>query len=280
VNPITIAIVVVVAGPESSAAEEAAELFASAEAEFAAGHHEAALERFREADALVPHPATKFHMAQCLEALGRLQEAWELYGVVAEHAEVSPEERSAAAQRRAIIRSRLAVVRVEGPPGGEVILDGETACTTPCIALADPGAHDVEVVWPDRTVRRRLELVEAEIRDLDLGARPPPPVAAPPPIEPTPRNELPASRPPPNRWPTALTWVGVPLAGVGAIGTLAFGLRTLAIRREHDLDPTEATRARGLRSRALTNASIAIVIAGGILVVADAIRYGVAKRRR
>jgi tetratricopeptide (TPR) repeat protein len=275
VNPATIAIVVVAAASEPSAAEDAAELFAEGEAEFAAGNYEAALEHFREADSLVPHPASKFHMARCLEALGRLHEAWALYGEVAEHTEVSPAERSAAAQRRAEIRSRLAAVRVTGPEGGEVVLDGASACVVPCTALADPGAHELEVVWPDRTERRQLELDEAQIIDLDLGVRPPPPAATPPP----PAREPPEPRAPPPRWPTALTWVGIPIAGVGAIGTVAFGLRTLALRREHDMAPNEASRERGLTSRALANVSIAIAIAGGILMVADAIRYGVAKRR-
>ncbi len=277
-SPSSIAIVVVAAAAsEPSAAEQAAELFASAEAEFAAGRYEVALARFGEADVLLPHPATKFHMARCLEELGRLREAWELFGVVAEHTEVSPQERSAAAQRRADIRSRLAVVRVQGAEGGEVNLDGAVACTTPCTALADPGPHDVQVVFSDRTVEQHLELREAEIHDLDVAEPPPPPVVTPPEPMPT----LP-DRPPPRaaRWPTVLTWVGIPLAGVGTIGTLAFGLNTLAIRREHDRDPSIETRERGIRSRTLTNVSIGVAIAGGILMVADAIRYGVEKRRR
>jgi hypothetical protein len=277
VNPILIAIFALVTASEPTPAETAAaELFALAESELAAGHYETALEHLRQADALVPHPATKFHMARCLEELGRLREAWELYGVVAEHAEVSPGERTAAAQARARTRSRLAGVRVEGRPGGQVFLDGELACETPCTALADRGTHELAVVWPEHRVDRRFELSESEVLVLDLGV--PAPIL-PPPSEPAPRD----ATPPPSvtaRWPTAITWVGLPLAGLGAIGTVAFGASTLAVRRDHLADPTEASQTRGLQLRALTNASIAIGLTGGVLLVIDAIRYGVEKRRR
>jgi hypothetical protein len=286
VNSLLLLFVALVAAPQPDSpevpAETAAELFASAQAELAAGHYETALDRLRRADEIAPHPATKFHMARCLEELGRLREAWELYGVVAEHADVSVAERTAAAQRRAQVRSRLASVRVQARADGRVILDGEHACDTPCTALADPGTHALEVIWPDQHVEERFELAEAEVREIEIEKPAPPPSAPKPtPLEVGPRDALPP-RPAraPVRWPTPLTWVGAPLAGLGGIGVVAFGSSTLAARRDHEADPTSATQTRGHRMRALTNASIAVAVGGGVLLLADAIRYGVGKRRR
>jgi hypothetical protein len=265
------------AEPELSETERnAAALFEQASADFAARRYDDALSRFEAADELVPHPATKYHVARSLEALGRLRDAWEMYGVVAEHPDVSPTERDAAARSRASMRSRLASLRVGEPEGGRVVVDDEETCRTPCTAVLDPGRHDLMVAWPNRTLRRTLALDEGEVLQVDPPPPPPATVSLP---RPEGANDRDPPRTPQQRWPTALTWVGAPLAGLGAIGTIAFGARTLAVRQEHDEAPTLDTQDRGLRMRALTNVSLAVGITGCALIISDAIRHAVSKRR-
>lgn len=263
-------------------AVSAAELFADGEAAFAQGNFEDALVHFTEADRLSPHPATKFYVALSLDELGRLREAWQLYGVVADHADVTPPQRDAAARGSAGARSRLATVAVRGHAGGQLQIDGVTECDTPCEALADPGAHTLLLIWPGGRVERDFDVAEAGIYEITEAPKPkaapvpvPRPAAA---VQPS-SGPTPAPAGPQPRWPTTLTWVGAPVALVGGAGVIGFGARTLVIRRDHDRAPTPDTQRAGVRMRTATNIAIGLVVVGGALLVADAIRYGVARRR-
>jgi tetratricopeptide (TPR) repeat protein len=141
-------------------------------------------------------------------------------------------------------------------------------------ALAGTELDDAE-----RTiVRAQIDKLRAQV---PLPAEPEPA----PPIEPVPPPRVvdpPPDTSPPKRQrtkPSALLWTGLPLTALGTAGTIAFGLRTQSRHDAYLAMPEPDTRTRGLRSRALTNASIAVLSLGAALIVADVIRIAVKRRR-
>ncbi|HWB78824.1 MAG TPA: tetratricopeptide repeat protein [Nannocystaceae bacterium] len=127
-------------------------------------------------------------------------------------------------------------------------------------------------------------IVRAQIEKLRARIPPPPEPEPAPVVEPVPppRVELPPDDPPPKRVrtkPSALLWTGLPLTAVGAAGTIVFGLRTQSQHDAYVAMPESDTRKQGLRARALTNASIAVLSLGAALIVADVIRIAVKRRR-
>lgn len=146
------------------------------------------------------------------------------------------------------------------------------------IAQLEAALAGTELDESERTiVRAQIDKLRAQIPP---PAEPEPAVVEPVPpprvVDP-PRDDPPAKRA--RAEPSALSWTGLPLTALGTAGAIAFGLRT---RTHHDAYlamPEPDTRTRGLRTRALTNASIAVLSLGAALVVADVIRIAVKRRR-
>jgi tetratricopeptide (TPR) repeat protein len=105
--------------------------------------------------------------------------------------------------------------------------------------------------------------------------RVPPPTVVTPPPAPAPIED----RAPPRARPSALTWVGLGLAVGGGAGIIGFGVRANALHDDYIAGPDPATRDKGITMRNLANASIAVALVGAVLITADAIRIGVARRR-
>lgn len=148
------------------------------------------------------------------------------------------------------------------------------------IAQLEAALAGAELDDAERTiVRAQIDKLRAQV--------PPPAEPTPPPepqvVEPVPppRVELPPDQPPKRARakPSALLWTGLPLTALGTAGTIAFGLRTQSNHDAYLAMPEPDTRSRGLRSRALTNASIAVLSLGAALIVADVIRIAVKRRR-
>ena len=90
-----------------------------------------------------PHPTVRFHIAMCLERLGRLREAWTELTEVAATAALTDAQRRDAARQVDRVRAMLVTLRVEGEPAGaSVRLDGVPVCVLPCEVPVDPGEHD------------------------------------------------------------------------------------------------------------------------------------------
>ncbi|MGM0575017.1 MAG: tetratricopeptide repeat protein [Myxococcota bacterium] len=149
---------------------EAVEIFERGEAQFAAGHYDAAADLFLDAWDLHPDPAYLFNIALSYEKQERWSLAARYYRRFLDEAPGSPAAPEVRRRLEAAERGReAALVTVEvrtEPPGAEARLlsDPEAgSCRTPCELRTGPGATTLEVSLDDRGFRRA--------RSLDPGAR-------------------------------------------------------------------------------------------------------------
>ena len=178
-----------------------------------------------------------------------------------------------AADHLARSQAALATLRVTADAAVRVDVDDDAHCTAPCSLVLDPGAHDV--VAPGWATRLQLAPgsitavhVPGTTTDTSAAARPvTPPSDRPPPPPPRPARFGP------------LGWIGVGVAALGGAGTLGFGLRARTLHADYVASPAADERRRGITMRNLTNASIAVAATGGVLLVTELIRWGVARRR-
>jgi hypothetical protein len=243
--------------PDEPHAAEAREAFAEGERAFAQADYAAALEHFRRAFELRPHPAVRFNLAVCLDSLGRFVEAAEQYDAAAGSTELDEQARRQAAESAARMRLRLAVLVVEGEPNGEpVFVDDLQRCVLPCRVQIDPGLHRVRTRAGEA---EQIDLRRGETRTLRIEAN-----AAPTEVDLT--HPVPPATP---SFPTWIGWTGVGVAGLGIAGAVILGLRTLALRSDYETMATDALQSEGLLMRDLTNVSIGVAILGGVLFAVD-----------
>jgi hypothetical protein len=200
---------------------------------FAAGDHAAALDKFTEADALVPAPTLKLHIARCLDKLGRLREAAEVYRVViatelaSDAPEVHREARKQAVPELAQVLDATPTLRVtvtgSGANDATVTIDDRAVDKT---ALGtdnpiDPGHYRVEASVGDRKVARDVDVARGvhERLTLELAATE---------LTPTPTPE--ASPGMPYR---IAGWASIALGGAGF--SLASIMGVLVLGDEADL---------------------------------------------
>lgn len=255
--------------------EQAAAAFAEGSAAFERGDADAALAAFERAHELSPHANVLSNIALCLAELGRHREAIAALDAAIARGELTAAERTAATELRTSSQRSLAMVQVVADDGGThlVEIDDAESCTTPCALAIDPGAHTFVMIeggapqsltlTPGSSTRVRLEV---------------------PPRVPAPRvhDTTPTTPPVVHRAPHfgALGWIGVGLSTVGGAGVIGFGLRANSLHRDYVADPTDDVRSRGITMRNLANASIAVAATGGVLLMTELIRYGVARRAR
>jgi hypothetical protein len=256
--------------------EQAAIAFAEGSAAFERGDAAAALVAFERAHDLVPHANVLSNIALCLADLGRHREAITALDAAIARGELTAAEREVAAQHLAQSQRALAMVQVVADDGGThlVEIDDRESCTTPCALALDPGEH-------------RFVLVEggpAQSLTLTSGTGARVRLVVPRGVT-LPRVEPEVPGPPTRRAHHvgaqrfgALGWIGVGLGAVGGAGVIGFGLRANALHQDYEADPTDQGRTRGLAMRNLANASIAVAT-GGVLLMAELIRFGVARRR-
>ncbi len=252
------------------AQRDAAEEFERGSQAYAAHDYAGALAAFERAQALSPHDRVRANIAMCLAELGRAREALAQLDAALAGSELAEPERAIVRVEITRIRKQLATLRTKGDVGLAVVVDGVDRCTTPCVLELDPGAH--ALVVEDPPLRERFELRAGQVLELPLAR----PVPAPRPVATPPVDHAPSKA---RARPSAMLWVGLPLVALGTAGTIGFGLRT---RQHHDAYtavPNVDTRDRGLRTRALTNASIAVLSLGAALVLADVVRIAVKARR-
>ncbi len=221
---------------------------------FQAGDFGRALDEFRDAYRIRPHPSVLVNMANCYVEMGRPVEASEHFErYLRESGEVAPERRAEVERALGQARAALGQVRVEGPPGSMIFLDGASMGQTPLSRPAEvnPGPHIVELRHPDGSVQEERVEVErggsvtvhsrpgeeagtTHPTDTSRGLGAPGPGAAE-------SGPAPASAPPPSegglRVPL-LTWV----AGGVAVGALAVGIAfgAAALSQEAEFDDVVA----------------------------------------
>ena len=153
---------------------------------FRSGDYETALTRFREAHALVPTPPLGVMTARCLDKLGRLLEAADVYRAVigtdiaASAPPVHREAREDAVTELAKVLADTPKVDilVAGAHDAVVAVDGtvvEIGSPTPL----DPGHHTLEARSAGRSVTEMVTLERGEARTITL--RVPKPDSLPPP---------------------------------------------------------------------------------------------------
>lgn len=111
---------------------------------YKAGQYEEAVERFKEANKLVPNPVTLFNIAKCYEKLDRMDMAYEYYVKYVETGDKTRLKDADEAIER--IESTKVLLKVKTKPGGaSVYVDGkrEPVGTTPLAEEISPGEHTV-----------------------------------------------------------------------------------------------------------------------------------------
>jgi hypothetical protein len=211
-----------------------------------------ALDRFTRAHGLVNAPTIAIRQAECLEKLGRIVEASEIYMAVsrarleAGAPDAFKRAVASALERVAALRERLSMLelKIEGEDldGVKVLVDGRQIPSALVGATfpIDPGDRVIEVVKGNRKVRETVSIGEKETKSLVLTLPPGEPEPVAPPVEPTPQPRpgpapVQGSVEPPSSQPT---WGWITL-GVGAAG-LAVGGATgfLAMGKRGSLDDT------------------------------------------
>ncbi len=137
----------------ADAKSDARKAFAAGEAADRRGKWSKAIEHYRQAYLLSPHPNVAYNVALDLERLGKLREAYDWYAKFVEQS-TDADGASQAEARMEQLRARPAPLMVTSKPGGIlVIVDGQKVGKTPYRATLQQGTH-VIVVKPNEQGRR------------------------------------------------------------------------------------------------------------------------------
>lgn len=132
--------------------DQAKARFKDGNALLAAGKHEAALEQFLASRALVPSVQNTINAAVCLNQLGRLDEALDLYEEALSKfaGELTPELLSTLGPTIADLRERTSRIQVEANVAGALAIDDKSHGNLPLPGPVRvmPGAHTVRVTKP------------------------------------------------------------------------------------------------------------------------------------
>jgi hypothetical protein len=135
-----------------------------------AGKWEAAYAEFRAAFAWLDHWQIAGGLGDAAFALGKYPEAIEMLGKHLQGAtNLSPAERADLEKRLAQSKQKCGILRVEGPAGAEVKVDGVSAGKLPLgkDLYALPGSHTVEVTSPAGTVKRTVDVTAGKDAPVD-----------------------------------------------------------------------------------------------------------------
>jgi len=254
--------------------------FRQAERAYAADDYLEALRLFRQAYEAAPHPTVRFHVALCLERLGRMRDAWSEMTEVAATTGLTDAQRRDAMRQVDRLRGELVTLRIDGEPAGaSVRVDERPLCTLPCEVPVDPGDHDVVIENESGrssahvsglrggsvAVRLRIEPTQTVSPVLPAAVVPvDEPVAQP--IAPV---EAPPSTPRARGGVGWLLVTGSVVAAIGIGGIIGLGLHATDVHTAWLDDPTQSLHDEGVLFRDLTNAAIGVAIGGGVLVLLD-----------
>ncbi len=255
-------------------------LFKEALALLQDNHYAEACPKLEQSEALDPAMGTRFRLAECYEALGRLATAWTLFARVAEDArrEHRADREDEARQRADSLRPRvpgLIVVASEKADGINVTLDDKPLARADLGSRIpiDPGPHTIQAVapgrpaWSDKVTAAEGKTVEVRI-----------PGAAP------------AAPPPAPSGPGGLRIAGFVVGGLGlaALGA-AFGVGAAAKGAWNDAlgqcqdgahdrcTPDGIQRAKD--ASGLATVATALAIAGGVVTAGGIVMIAIPPRR-
>ncbi|MEM9193835.1 MAG: tetratricopeptide repeat protein [Myxococcota bacterium] len=222
---------VVWAQEEASADEEARALFEQASAAMDEGRYREARELFERSMELLPAPATAFNLSLTYERLGEIRRALAVAQRLrsGELGELGSSERHTLEELNARLHSLLGslVVRAQGPPQTEVLVDDTDAGVIPnggeIVFRLDPGRHDI------RAQAEGYDSIDEQVF-LEPGARQELALRLSPVVAPTPSDSEPPTRearPDPEQpadsessgvwWPWAIGLSVVAAAAVGVV---------------------------------------------------------------
>jgi hypothetical protein len=200
-----------------------------------------ALKRFKAADDIMHVPTTALEVARVQVSLGLLVEARDTVAAMrqtpSKRSDPAPftEARAKAEELDASLNGRVPALKiaVKGVAAGEdatVAVDGVPVAPA-ALGLprsVDPGHHVVTAKTSTGEGKAEVDVREGEQKPVEvtLASTAPPETAAPTPPAPTePETPEPATR---SHSPTALTWVGVGVAGAGVIAGSVTGFLSLS----------------------------------------------------
>jgi hypothetical protein len=261
---VALGVLATAAGAAAQSDEEtrtwARETYARAEDAFARGENDVALALFREIVDRTDNVSVRYNVAVCLERDGRNRDAYAEFRVVSESQAVSADVRAAALEGATRLALSLGTIELDAPEGSRAIVDDELACVIPCEVLVEPGPHRVSLEGDD-AVMAEVTIARGQVQSIALERR----VAR----EPTPPVEVEG---PSLGW---LTAIGVAVAAIGGGGIVGFGLHTSALHDEFQTAPTTDLSDEGFLMRDLTNLSIGVAAAGGVLVLIDLVLFAI-----
>lgn len=235
--------------------DQAAAAFDQGKRAFLEDDYERALLSFEEAQRLAPHDVVRFNIALCLERLGRFRRALDEY----RHAEASTQlddaNRADAAERADRVEARLGTLVLSGPAGTRLEVVGVEECTAPCRVAVDPGAHEVRRV-EDPSDSRSVAVERGAEEVVDFGGHeegPPPPRG---------RGGL-------HLKIGLVGWIGAGVAVLGALSTIAFGIRAEGLHDHYLQDPTPSRRDSGRTAVVVTNVSWVVAVLGAAALAVD-----------
>ncbi|MEZ4440587.1 MAG: tetratricopeptide repeat protein [Polyangiaceae bacterium] len=168
-------------GPSAADRESARKLAGEALDLFAAGDHQAAYDKFAEADRLVPAPTLKLRMARCLDKLDRLKEAVETYreiiafelprGAPAVHRQARKDAVPELAALLEQVPNVVVTVKGRATDGVTVTMDGEPFPSEQLGSdrAVDPGVHRFEARLGDRVATESVELARGDDKRVALS---------------------------------------------------------------------------------------------------------------
>jgi hypothetical protein len=243
------------AQPSPTPEEQASAAFDRGQRAFEDDDYAGALAAFEEALRLAPSDVVRFNMGLCLERLARFRAALAAYQTVSASAELDDATRADASQRAERVRTRLGTLVFPGPAGARVEVTGVEECTAPCRMSVDPGTHEVRRTDGEgRVLSVTVDRGEEHVVDLA------PPVAPPPPPPPPRRGGLRIG---------LVGWIGAGVAVVGAVATVALGLRVLSLKEDYLADPTRDGLDAGRAAVTATNVSLVVAIVGAAVLAVD-----------
>jgi hypothetical protein len=165
------------ADSDPASLSEAKELFKRGVALLSSGDSERALEYFLHSRELVPSGKNTVNAAICLERLGRLDEALEMYEEVLARfsSDLDDDDRASLTPVMASLRERIGYLDLSSNVQGLVVVDGRPRGTLPLrVALRVlPGQRDVRIVKDGyRTFAGKVEIARAQTTKLDAELSP------------------------------------------------------------------------------------------------------------
>ena len=240
---------------EAERKARAAALDREARQAFEAGDFARAAELFAEANATLPHPATRYNEAVARERAGQLARAANLLDQVLGELSPSDPRHGDASRRLKALASKLGRLSLttSEPATASIAFVRERAA--PFVVYLEPGKYPLHLEFQSGARERTVELRPGELLRLDIDA--------------SPRAEPPAAPPAQVRDTSRTTWGLVTLGAGAAAGVAAGALGYSTLRALDDFETSgntdAALRERAVRFRALTNVALGVaVVASGV----------------